>query len=106
MNKKYLCCVHDKKSDIYNGFMLFDNMTQALRAFQMACEQDQSFQKWPDDFQFVLVAIIEYENGTLNDKNEIKTEAKFKEIKQKVTVLAEAKDFVAIAKAKDEKNTK
>lgn len=100
MHKKYICCVHDKKSDIFNGFMLFENMTQALRSFQMACEQDQSFQKWPEDFQFVLVGTIEYEDGTIDENNEIVKEANFKEIKQKVTVLAEAKDFVAIKNAK------
>lgn len=88
MNRKEIYCVHDKKSNTYDGFMLFNNIAEAVRAFQMSCEKNEVFQKWPEDFQFVKVLAIEYDDEGF--KNETQ-------------VVAEAKDFV---KAKDEKIAK
>lgn len=88
MNKKEIYCVYDKKSKNYDGFMLFNNMAEAIRAFQMSCEKNEVFNKWPEDFQFVKVAEIEYDQDGFENK---------------VIIVAEAKDFV---KQKNEENTK
>lgn len=87
-NKKELYCVHDKKSNTYDGFVLYNNAAEAVRSFQMACEKNEVFNKWPEDFQLVKVLEIEY--GEKGFKNE-------------VVVMAEAKDFVV---KKTTENTK
>lgn len=85
--KKELYCVHDKKSETYDGFVLYSNIVEATRSFQMACENNEVFKKWPEDFQLVKVLEFCYnEKGFLND----------------VQVVAEAKDFVRQRKRKDE----
>lgn len=101
--KKYICCIHDKKADVYEGFMMFDNLSQATRSFQQGCEQVDTFKKWPEDYQLILVAQINYENGEINEKGEIVKKAKFLPFKEHKIVIAEAKDFVAIENAKSAK---
>lgn len=84
MSKKELYCVHDKKSNTYDGFMLFNNSAEAIRAFQMSCEKNEVFRKWPEDFQFVKILEIKYnESGFLTDGH-----------KNETVVIAEAKDFI------------
>lgn len=83
--KKELYCVHDKKSNTYDGFMLFNNAAEAIRAFQMSCEKNEVFNKWPEDFQFVKVTEVQYDDkGFLNADG----------YKNEVQIVAEAKDFV------------
>lgn len=103
MQKKYICCVHDKKADTFDGFMMFDNISQATRSFQQVCEKNEVFRKWPEDFEFVLVGEIQYQNGTLNEKNEIEEKAEIKELKFHGLILSRAQEYVAIANAKDTK---
>lgn len=73
--KKILCCVYDKKSKTYDGFMLFDNSAQAVRAFRMTCEKNEVFKNWPEDFRFVKIAEIDQTKGTITNATEILGEA-------------------------------
>lgn len=104
---QYLCCLHDIKSDTYYGFALFPNIANAIRSFQAACEKDETFKRWPEDFEFILIAKIEQVPGEINEKNEVVKATVLKEPKfYSNQVIAKAVDYVAIAKAKNEKNTK
>lgn len=104
---QYLCCLHDIKSDSYYGFALFPNIANAIRSFQAACEKDETFQRWPEDFEFILIAKIEQVPGKIDDKGEIIKKAELKEPKfYNNQILAKARDYVAIAKAKNEETTK
>lgn len=103
MNKKIICCVHDKKSDVFEGFMIFNNSNEAIRSFEMTCQQNETFKRWPEDFQFVHVGIITFENGEINEKNEITKQGKIANVLPNILVLAEAKDFVQKETQKNEK---
>lgn len=103
MEKKYIFCIHDKKSDSFDGFMVLNNVNEASRAFQNVCESNGTFNKWPEDFELVLVGAINYVPGEINEKGKITQKAELKELKPYFAVLAQAKDFVAIKQAKDEK---
>jgi len=98
--KKYICCIHDKKADVYEGFMMFDNLSQAVRSFQQGCEQVDTFKKWPEDYEMILVCVIKYENGEIDDKGNVTKKGQFLPAEELYTVIAQAKEFVAIANAK------
>lgn len=78
-------------------------MSQALRSFQQVCEKDEVLGKWPEDFCFVLVSKIGYEPGEVDEKGNIIKEAKLQNSKDYLQVIAEARDYVAIKNAKDNK---
>lgn len=84
MTKKELFCIHDKKSKTYDGFMIFNNLAEAIRAFQISCEKNEVFQKWPEDFEFVKVIEFKYDEQGLNSL--LKTDI----------VVAQAKDYIKI----------
>lgn len=92
--QKVLCAVHDKKSDMFEGFVVYNNTNEALRSFQMTCEQNETFKKWPEDFQLILVAKLNYVNGKMNEKNEIVEKGHFEKTQEYFTPIAEATDFV------------
>lgn len=94
MNKKIICCVHDKKADVFEGFMIYNNASEAVRSFEMTCNQNDTFKKWPEDFQFVLVGMINFENGEINAQNEITKKGQILDVFKNNVVLAEAKDFI------------
>lgn len=95
--------MHDKKSDVFEGFMIFNNTNEAIRSFEMTCSQNETFRKWPEDFQFVHIGAIYYENGEINEKNEITKTGKITDFKGNVVILAEAKDFVKPEKTENAK---
>lgn len=103
--QKIICCVQDKKSDLYEGFTIYNNTNEALRSFQATCENNDTFKKWPEDFRLVLIGKITYENGEINEKNEITKKAQFKELTGFYTPLAEATDFIK-EQVKNEENSK
>lgn len=103
MNYKIITCIHDKKSDLFDAFIVHNNTNDALRSFEMACQQNETFKKWPEDYQLVLVSRISYENGELNEKGEIQKQSQLTKSELISTVIAEAKDFV---KKENAKNTK
>ena len=94
MNKKVICCVHDKKSDTFEGFFIYNNPSEAIRSFEMTCQKNETFQKWPEDFQFVQVGHIFYENGEIKEDGEIKKEGNIEKLSLAITLLAEAKDYI------------
>lgn len=92
--QKIICAIHDKKSDLFEGFMVYNNTNEALRGFQMACEQNETFKKWPEDFRLVLICKINWKNGEINQLNEITQKAHFEKTQDFATPIAEATDFV------------
>lgn len=104
MTQKIICCIHDKKSDTFEGFMAYNNTNEALRSFQATCEQNETFKKWPEDFQMVLVAKISYENGEINENGEITKKGHFDKLTEYYTPIAEALDFV-VKKAEEHAET-
>ena len=94
MSKKIICCVHDKKSDVYEGFMVFNNTNEAIRSFEITCQQNETFKKWPEDFQFIHVGAIFYTPGEIDEQGNIVQKSEIKNIDKAILVLAEAKDFV------------
>lgn len=88
---KVIYCVHDTKSNSLDGFMMFDNDAQALRAFATTCEQNEVFKKWPEDFEFVklgdineLGKIDQIDNRTVAKAiNYVRTEKAVQDVKEK-----------------------
>lgn len=93
MTKKYLYAVKDKKANIYDGYAILDNDAQAVRGFAQACEQNDVFKKWPEDFEFYRLAEIHTEMGAI-----------LKE--EKPQFLASALSFVEKPTEKKQKQTK
>lgn len=67
---KILCAVYDKKAHIYDGYMIFENQVQAVRAFAKTCEDNEVFKKWPEDFDFYRMAFIFKDTGEVDNKLE------------------------------------
>lgn len=65
MTKKYLYAVKDKKANNFDGYMILENDAQAVRGFAQACEQNQVFKKWPEDFELYKLAEIHTETATI-----------------------------------------
>lgn len=89
--------------------MIFNNTQEAIRSFEITCQQNDTFKKWPEDFQFIHVGEVLFENGEINEKNEITKKGKINNVAATILVLAEAKDFVkspVISQTTNEKTTK
>lgn len=65
MTKKYLYAVNDIKAKAFDGYMILENDAQAVRAFAQACEKNEVFNKWPEDFQIFRLAEIHTELGVI-----------------------------------------
>lgn len=83
---KIICCVHDKKGETYDAFMMFNNLAEAMRAFQISCEKNEIFQKWPEDYEFLKCVTIIYQNG--------EEDGGFETAEQSYEPIAQATDFV------------
>lgn len=69
MNKnKILCAVLDKKAKLFESYMTFDYEQAAVRAFQMSCDKNEAFQKWPEDFDFYKIGEIDIETGNMKQE--------------------------------------
>lgn len=66
---KIICAIYDAKSKTYQGYMVLDNETQAVRSFQMACQNNEVFKKWPEDFEMHKLGDITEATVTENFKN-------------------------------------
>lgn len=103
---KYIFCIHDKKSETLDGFVVLNNVNEGLRMFEEACEKNPVINKWPEDFAFILVSQISYTNGEIDAKGQKTNEAKLDQVKTHFNIIAEAKDFVKTQAQKNEKNPK
>lgn len=77
MNKrviKVIYAVNDKKANNLDGFMMFRNDAEALRAFVSTCEKEEIIKKWAEDYQFLKLGEI-YEDGSLKEDKHVAAEA-------------------------------
>ena len=62
---KILFSIYDKKSEKHDGFMVLEEDIQAVRGFSQACEQNQVFKKWPEDFALYKLGEIDTKKGLI-----------------------------------------
>lgn len=90
-----ICAVYDKKAKVLQDPLLFHNEAEAVRVFAQACEKNQTFNKWPEDFQILKLAEIRKDGWEIIANDDTKA------------VLAEATYFVnKEEKKKNEKRDK
>lgn len=90
--KKYLYAIKDKKANVFDAYMILDNDAQAVRAFAQACEKNEVFAKWPEDFEIHKLGEIHKDLGVIVP------------LKQP-QFLAAATSFVVNSKDKNEQTT-
>lgn len=101
--KKIITCLHDKKADIFEGFTIHNNTSDALRSFEVACQQSESLKRWPEDYQLLFVGVITFENGEISKDGETKKKGLILDVFKNTMILAEAKDFFQKNEKQNEK---